>query len=467
MKNLQTMFKSFLVLSALILGISPNALAQNESRMQQDLRISRGILSELLQVQSQGEQFWVRSANSGIKSSHIPGYGVIFEVTATNFPFSPEMIESINVTGSGVSEQRDVEVRVRSTGQSATQPQVTDFEQKKAQVMSYFKDYADLLGQLPANERITVIVRPSFGHFYSILSPTTASGTSFPGQVSATSSSPGQVSATYTSNTQQPSGFIMSVKRSDVAAFKAGSIQESQFAQRVSTTDIQRESASEFRIFERILETGLSAEANPTFSIGRDMTSVYDTNSGLLVLGSIRGGNQRAVFYREVEIDSLREFTVVRGVDTTQTPRIILRGNSVTLDRSLDTVKVDLRRANEQLERARAELARVREFQISDIEGNLNIARFQSNETARSKEEMEADLETFIDTTKELLIDYGRTLDKVQAGQTIMLHLELRNASADFPGKLMFSVSKQTIDNFSKGTLSKEAAKNQISVTRQ
>jgi hypothetical protein len=470
MKTLQTLLKGLFVLTALIFWLSLPAAAQNESRMQQDLRISQGILSELLKTESGSGLTFARTSNSGMKSTYIPGYGVIFESTVTSFPFSPEVIETINVTG-GQGEDRDVQVRVRGTASTSAgnSSQTMNFDERKAQVMTYFKDYADLIGQLPASERISVIVRPSSGHFYSILSPSTASGTSSSNQVSTTSVRAGQVSttSTFTSNIRQQSGFIMSVKRSDVSAFKSGSIDEAQFTQRVTTTEIQSESSSEIRIFERILETGLSSEVNPTFSLGRDLISVHDANTGLLILGSIRGGNQRAVFFREIELDSLREVTVVRGFDTLQAPRIVLRGNAVTLDRSIDTITVDLRRANEQLERARAELAKVRELQISDFDVSMNLARFASSEPTRTKEEVESDLEKFIESTKDLLIDYGRTLDTVQSGQNIMLYLELRNAGSDLPSKLIFSVNKQVIDNFSNRSLSKEAAKNQISVIRQ
>jgi hypothetical protein len=267
----------------------------------------------------------------------------------------------------------------------------------------------------------------------------------------------------------QSSGFIMSAKRSDIAGFKAGNLSESQFKDRVSTTDIQQESPTELRIFERILETGLSSDSNPTFSLRSGLTSVNDANSGLLILGTIRGGSSNAVFFREIEIDSLKEVTElrVRGLDSLILPRASIRGNVVILDRNLDTLKVDLRRANEQLERSRAELARVRDFQVFNADGGVEFFPDNNSANKRTDEELLQDLEAFIESTKDLLIDYGRTLDTVKSGQSIMLHFNLRTSNDALPDMLIFSVNKDVIENYDKRSISKEAAKERISVVRQ
>lgn len=259
----------------------------------------------------------------------------------------------------------------------------------------------------------------------------------------------------------------MSAKRSDIRELQSGNISQAQFKDRVSTTDIQRESPTELRIFERILETGLSTDANPTFSLRSGLTSVNDVNSGLLILGSVRGGTANAVFYREVELDSLKEVALVHGLDSLAAPRVSIRGNVVTLDRNLDTLTVDLRRANEQLERSRAELARVREIRAYTTGNGMEYFSGNVTRSDRSDEEIKQDLEAFIESTKDLLLDYGRTLESVKSDQSIMLHFNLRTSNDALPDKLIFTVTKQVLENYDKRSISKEAAKAQISVIKQ
>lgn len=459
MKQLDKIVLGFLLMTTTLILSSHTGFAQNNSRMQQDLRISQGILSELLKSNSGNSQFAFRGHESNVKSSYIPGYGVIFELSNNSFVIEASEIETINVRGTENGED-EVHVTVNSSNAAdKAKEQSNSTEAQKAKVMEYFMNYADLLGQLKSDEKITVIVRRgSAFQFFGPPSPPSPPTTSV--RVAGASS--------WTSSSNNSSGFIMSAKRSDISGYKSGSISESQFKDRVSTTDIQRESPTELRIFERILETGLSSDANPTFSLRSGLTSVNDANSGLLILGTIRGGSSNAVFFREVELDSLKEVTEVRvrGLDSLMAPRVSIRGNVVTLDRNLDTLTVDLRRANEQLERSRAELARVREFQVYNTGGGVEFFPSRDSANQRTEEEMQQDLEAFIESTKDLLLDYGRTLESVKSGQSIMLHFNLRTSGDTLPNKLIFSVNKNVIENYDKRSISKEAAKAQISVVK-
>lgn len=457
MKQLKTLAFGFMLITTTLLLISQSGFAQSNTRLQQDLRISQGILSELMKSNSGNGQFAFRGHDSEVKSAYIPGYGVVFELSNNSFIFEASEIETINIRGTENGED-EVHVTVNNSNSvDKAKEQSNSSDAQKAKVMEYFMNYADLLGQLKPEEKITVIARRgSAFQFFGPPAPPTPPTTSV--RVAGTSS--------WSSSTNQHSGFIMSAKRSDISGFKAGNISEAQFKERVTTTDIQRESPTELRIFERILETGLSSDANPTFSLRSGLTSVNDTNSGLLILGNIRGGTANAVFFREVALDSLKEVALVSGLDSLTAPRISIRGNAVTLDRNLDTLTVDLRRANEQLERSRAELARVREFQV--FAGGSGVEYFPSRESAnqRTEEEMLQDLEAFIETTKDLLLDYGRTLDTIKSGQNIVLHFSLRTSSDKLPNKLIFSVNKNVIENYDKRSITKEAAKAQISVVK-
>lgn len=456
MKQLKSTVLGFLLITTTIVLTSQIGFAQNDSRMQQDLRISQGILSELLKPESRTHRSFF-SDGSDASSTYIPGYGVIFEVSTSNFIVEVADIETIDVRG---SEDGEDEVRVTVNGsrnsENATEIELgNSLESQKAAVTSYFLNYANLLGQLKPDERISVIVRSGSG-FQFVAPPPPPSR---PGQASTVRG--------WSSASNQSTGFIMSAKGSDIAAHKSGSLSESQFKNRISTTDIKRESSIDLRIFEKILETGLSGDANPTFSLGRGLTSVYDNESGLLVLGNVRGNQNISVVFREVELDSLTEITELSGIDSLLSPRFLIRGNAVTLDRNLDTLKVGLRRANEQLERARVELAKARELQIVDINGGFEFFSENEMKPSRSPEEVKADLESFIDSTKDLLLDYGRTLDQVKSGQNIMLHMNVRASGDEMPDKLIFSVKKETIENYDRRAITKEVAKSQISVVRQ
>jgi len=79
---------------------------------------------------------------------------------------------------------------------------------------------------------------------------------------------------------------------------------------------------------------------------------------------------------------------------------------------------------------------------------------------------MQQDLEAFIESTKDLLLDYGRTLDTVKSDKSIMLHFNLRTSNDALPDKLIFSVNKDVIENYDKRSISKDEAKKQISVVK-
>lgn len=434
------------VMVCLLLLATPfrNVEAQqiDASRMQQDLRIAESILTELM---FEG-QTRTRFLEQRVSGNYIPGYGVLFEVTPGS------MFAEIRIGEVYAAERQGTRPSGTSTGGVVVDRQVqterTELFRKGAR--TFLADYADLLSQVPADEIVAVIVKPQPDQF-AVLS--TASVRAPSGQSSASGSTRERDS--------QSVSFITSAKRSDIRDFKSGRITAQQFDRSVTTSTINGESSSEYRIFERILGTGVETSGNPTFSLGRNLTSLKDDRLGLIIMGSVRSGSNNFVF------QTIEGFPAVSvGPDSLPfSGRIVLGTRNINLESDWDSLRVEIRNANEELAKAREEINRSVVRINRELGGTVEIQR--TGAAQRSPEELQEDLNKFESTLKNLLVDYGRTLTSIDSDKKIMLHLTLdRRSGTDLPSGIIFTVPKSVLESFDKRSISKEEALNRIQVTR-
>lgn len=421
---------------------SVDAQQLDTSRMQQDLRIAESILTELL-FEGQSR---TRFMGQRVSANYIPGYGVLFEVTPGNFFSEIRVGEMIEIEHENAQP-------TWTTARGATVDRQTSRERSEAYkngAKTFLSDYADLLSQVPPDEVIAVIVKPQADQF-SVLTTATI----------RTATVPSSGTATRHDDETKPVSFIMSVKRSNIQDLKSGRISEQQFNQYVHTSDIPGESSTELRIFERILSTGVETSGNSTFSLGRNLTSLVDERLGLIILGSIRSGSSNFVFQTVEGFPT----TAVVSDSLPFVGRVVLGTRNINLDSNWDSLRVDIRNANQELVRAREEIDRSVVRINRELGGAVQIERLASNQ--KSPEELQNDLTSFESTIKNLLIDYGRTLTSIPSDQKIMLHLSMdRRAGNNLPTGIIFAVPKSVLESFDRRGISKEEAMNRIQITR-
>lgn len=420
---------------------------QDNARMQQDLRISEGILSELLNQNRPGHAF--SRIGSNLNSVYIPGFGVIFETAPSIMMLELARASTVNIVGADENNQ-DTRVVVRGTPSAGNSTSDT-YNDMKANIQTYFTNYADLISQVKPEETITVMVRPNDTFVYFEAPPPPVAPGTTSGHATASAS-------------RTPLGFMMSVKRSDISDHKAGKISENEFKNRIKTKDISRESSTEFKIFEKIMETGLKETDNATFSLNSNLTSIYDDKTGLIILGAIRSSNTG--FY----LQGLN--TMISSIPTLQLDSInidtdiVIESDFFQFDKeNLDSVRVELRRANEELRRAQIEISRSAAEIRRGLDGTIRVRTLDRSE-GRTKEQISADFDQFETAIKNLIIDYGRSLASVKSDQSIILNLTVRGTHDGIPSRLFINVPKSTLDAYDNRTISKEAAMAQIKVTR-
>ncbi|HAC15223.1 MAG TPA: hypothetical protein DCE78_04670 [Bacteroidetes bacterium] len=469
--------KNIIKISILTLFFGAIGLSQAQSqqyddaKMKQDLRISEGILSDIIHQNDQVHRIY--RSGSELSSVYIPGFGVIFETSPSVMMLDLARASTVNIVGAD-DENDQVRVVVRGTSESEGNQNQSSLDNMKANIQTYFMNYADLISQVKPDENITVMVRPndSFVYFNSPPPPPTPSVPS----TSATSPTPTRVSGQYSTSVAstrsagtmaptRPLGFMMSVKRSDISDFKSQRINENEFKNRVKVTDINRESNTEFKIFEKILETGLNDIGNETFSLSKNLTTVYDDNLGLIVLGSLRSSSTNFYFQGLGDLERFEVSVPSINLDSIDTD-IVIKSDVFTFNRGdLDSMKVEMRRANEELRRAQVEISRAAADIRRELNGTIRISTNERTES-RTKEQVLEDLTSFENALKNLVLDYGRTITSVKSDQSIMLNLNVRRSHDGVPTRLVITVPKSTLDAFDKRSISKDAAMTQIKVNR-
>ena len=464
---------SILALLFVTFGLHP-ALAQqyDDAKMKQDLRISEGILADLIHQNDQVHRIY--RSGSELSSVYIPGFGVIFETSPSVMMLDLARANTVNIVGPD-DENDETRVVVTGSSNSDSTKNQSSLDNMKANIQTYFMNYADLISQVKPDENITVMVRPndSFVYFTSPPPPPTPA---VPSNTSTPPPPPTRASGQYTTSVasartaevtaaNRPLGFMMSVKRSDISEYKSQRISESEFKNRIKITDINRESNTEFRIFEKILETGLNDIGNETFSLSKNLTTVYDDNLGLIILGSLRSSNTNFYFRGLGDLGHFNIQVPDIDLDSIDTD-IVIKSDVFTFNKGdLDSMKVEMRRANEELRRAQVEISRAASDIRRELNGTIRIRTNERTET-RTKEQILEDLSSFENALKSLIVDYGRTLTSVKTDQSILLNLNVRRSIDGIPTRLVITVPKTALDAFDKRSISKDAAMAQIKINR-
>lgn len=348
--------------------------AEIDPKMRLDLSIAENILTELLQQNGAPTSF--------VKGSHIPGYGVMLELSYRHL--------SVRMLGSQVGGVNIDQLIER-----------------------YLNDYGDLISGIGPDESISVT--------YS-----------------------SRMSATKT---------LVSVKKRDVSDRRSGKITESVFKSRIRSQQISASSDAE--IFAKVIETAVNADTSRTFSL-RNATASSLPGFGLLVSGTLSGGlfapGAPMAFTFTTDGGELPEF--VEGMAPEMIERIeVLRKDSSNTEAEV-RVMVDAGRP--QIDGIREEVTMLRNS-VNRIQGRR----------MRSKEDLAAAYANLETQLKSVILDYGRTLGSLGAGETLMVRIDSDRAPEGLPKSMTFTVAKSVLNDYDRRALTKEQAGAKIVVVKE
>jgi hypothetical protein len=95
-----------------------------------------------------------------------------------------------------------------------------------------------------------------------------------------------------------------------------------------------------------------------------------------------------------------------------------------------------------------------------------NVNRIEGRR-ARSKEELAAAYANLEAQLKSVILDYGRTLGSLKAGETLMVRIDSDRAPEGLPKSMTFTVSKSVLNDYDRRTLTKEQASAKIVVVKE
>ncbi len=221
------------------LGLGSAALGQgkiNWPRMERDLDIMETILNRLLNPERAEIQF------EGARALYFAGYGVVFQVEVEEHAFS--LFQYYDWQGDRVSPENVDENKLVVVGGKVRKSKDLDLEKQIREIedrcFAFLRDYADAIGQLKPEDRITVLVdfgnAPRLGFWRVAPEPKTVRP--FPANLQVTA-----------------------LKR-DIVAHRRGKLSEEAFRKRVVTKHHIPEASRDrsIDIMANILNTALNRE---------------------------------------------------------------------------------------------------------------------------------------------------------------------------------------------------------------
>lgn len=404
MKTLRLKNLSFLLLISLI--VTGSALAQqvDNNRMNRDIRIMENILGEVFKVKaitgraSVGNAFYVSTPFGGsgsIKGFYLPGYGVIFLIPGqrNSLPISIEVSRKSDDN----SDSEDRSVAFYYSTDDAEQDRKVDAESVTRRMKEFLMDYASTIGQLKDNEKVMLVYGANKSP-YSELSFYTLTGDR------------------KKQDQEQPLPVVSAyVKKSDLNAFKRGSLSAGDLEKRITVTEEEGKEYLDLKVMKNIFETALKEVPQKSFRLSGDIN--YLRLDGFGVMYNLK----------------------VRFAD-----RHLLSGN-VFFDRSS----------------FQANNVRITEKVIDSLKEE------RTKDEAAHNKEVEAAYKQLKDNLSEYLLDYGRTLSSVQSDEYILASVSVSDTwgSYELPARMDLQIKKSVLENLDRGRISRDEALEQITIS--
>lgn len=392
-----------LILSLLVTG---SALAQqvDNNRMNRDIRIMENILGEVFKVKtitgraSVGNSFYVNTpfgSSGSIKGSYLPGYGVIFMIPGQNNPF-PINIE-VSRDNDDDSESKDRNVAFYYSTDDSEQDMKVDTESVVRRMKEFLMDYAPTIGQLKENEKVMLVYGTSKSPF-SELTFYTLTG-----------------DRKDRSKEQTMPVISAYVNKSDLNAFKRGSLSAEKLDGRITVTEEAGKEYLDLKVMKNIFETALKEVPQKSFRLSGSISYMRLDGFGVMYNMKVR--------YADLHFLSGDVFF----------DRDSFSGNNIRItEKVIDSLKEE-----------------------------------RSKDEAEYNKDVEAAYKQLKDNLSEYLLDYGRTLSSVSSDEYILASLSINDTwgSYELPSRLDLQIKKSVLENLDRGRISRDEALNQITIS--
>ncbi len=363
-------------------------------RMERDIKIQEDILKNLVTDRVVKEFY----SEEYFKGFYLDNYGVVFMVPLTSYSISGERAQS--------AKERH--------------------EEMKNNFIEFFSSYADVIGQVKPGDTISIIATPSSRLSTSVY---------FVQSVDAVQA--------FTDKSRQEfkvTPFIMSVKKSDIARYRTGSLNDAQFKNVVDYTEIGNESkeyvSENFMKDIKILRGVLQVSVNDNFSSG------------------ISSSGFQGTYIKDYGVF----FTVNGGGSVAVPVPMIVEGQNLGY-------VFDTRKADDQVFIAGNTPVTVIELQEALHEEDERLAlTYEDYGRYGFKGSNEKLLMTIIDSITDALANYGHTLKEMKPDEMISVLYTSRGErmSRRANKNLMMTVAYRDILAYSRGSIDLDEFKSKV-----
>lgn len=360
-------------------------------RMNRDINITENILQEMFKTTSNAPGLHVSSgafafgAHNDISGTYLHEYGVIFTIPARRsvFVFATDDEDEAAAFsfqyGSG------------DTGKEVSRETIV------TRISEFLREYGSTIGQLRNDDRITVIYGSNTSQRHAIVRAFAGTGKQVQEQ-----------------SAELPSSIYVTARKSDLEAYKRGSISLDAFDDRLDITineeDTERQ---DLKIMANILKTSFEESNSEAFRIRGDVNSIYIDDLG-------------ALFY---------------------------------LDSSYGSGFFEL---NAAVVKIREEIKKIERDDSSSVWVSRTPA--PDRKSMASNGDRAAAYQTFLQQLKETLVDYGRTLKSVQPDEQVYVSVTLPGASDEVPERVDLQIRKSVLEQLDRGQTSRAQAISQVVV---
>ncbi len=158
---MKTNLSTAIIVAILIVSSTVNGQEIDQRRMDRDLKIAENILNSLTNKEKNSFFF-----SQNVESNYIPNYGVILSIPPNTLIYSSSSGSGIAViapgsTGRALNSEYTVIAESDETLKTKTDKELlSEYDEQLTELMTIFlADYADLIGQLKASDKIRINVR--------------------------------------------------------------------------------------------------------------------------------------------------------------------------------------------------------------------------------------------------------------------------------------------------------------------
>lgn len=365
-----------------------------DERMTKDLSIMENVLQQLLDEPD-------RRRGIQVSGMYLPGSGIIFDLSSSH-RMAFRHVEIRRGQGGGVT----IGTGNGQNDENAEDNAETRRELIRDRVVEFFGNYAPAIQALGNDENVYVVYSESgrdniWGH----LQP-----------------------AGRRASDREAGGFVMHAGKSDIDAFRRQDLSASQFRDRITYTEDIR-NGRDLSIMAGIFQSALTADDNQIMSISGNVQHSLIPGLGAMFTFQVRPGRGRHFFTQRP--GNPPPPTEAPGVPDVDVDSVL---NSLDINIELEDIRREALRVREEAEKIRREL----------------VLQYGGKELA--PEEIAEAYDLLEITLAEVLVDYGRTLNSVESGESVIINVNFARGFRDIPARLIMTISKSDLGNLPRST---------------